>query len=197
MARSRIIVTTNDLISDSGSVLWSLVKGEQLEFPVIINFISDATAGYVFEAVIVEALNVVGQEYADKPLDVKPGGVESILNIRLPVLIGPWSAVAAYNAEDVVSFEGLHYKLLSGAGYISAVEPNVNPNWELTTLNKIYIQFPSTLASTYAQLPNVDVPVYGFFELRVTEPSNPIYVQTWKPVRGLVEFLFSPTDLVP
>jgi len=197
MARSHIIVTTNDLISDSGSVLWSFVKGEQLEFPVVINFITDATAGYIFEAVIVEAKNVANQEYSDKPVDVEPGGDETTLTVRLPSVIGTWSAPTAYNAEDVVLYSLLYYKLLSGAGYISAVTPDLDANWELTTLNKVYIQFPSTIAATWTQSPNVDVPVYGFFELRVTEPTNPIFVQTWKPVRGLVEVLFSPTDLVP
>lgn len=195
MARARIVAPSNDLISDSGSVLWSFARGEQLEFPILMDFLEDATAGYVFEAVVVEALNVVNQE--EKPVAIQPGGVETVLVLRLPNLIGTWSAVAAYNAEDVVLFETLYYKLLSGAGYVSAIEPDVNPLWELTTLNRAYVQFPNTLASTWNQQPNVDVPVYGYFELRVTEPSNPIFIKTWKPVRGLVELVFSPTDLVP
>ena len=39
MARSRLTNTSQDLISDGGAVVWSFVKGEQLEFPITLNFI--------------------------------------------------------------------------------------------------------------------------------------------------------------
>jgi len=34
MARSRLTDPTLDLVTDAGAVLWSMVKGEQLEFPI-------------------------------------------------------------------------------------------------------------------------------------------------------------------
>jgi hypothetical protein len=194
MARSRINTITNDLISDSGSVLWSFVKGEQLEFPITIDFIEDAN-DYTFEAVIVEGLNVSGQE--EPPVTHKPSGIQTTLNVRLPNYQGTWNANNAYNAEDIVLHSSVYYRLTTGAGYINATTPDLDSNWEVTALNIIYVQFPSTIASTWAVAPLVNSPVYGFFELRVTEPNNPIIVKTWKPVRGMVEILFSPTDLVP
>lgn len=204
MARSRILnPDVNDLISDAGNVLFSLVKGEQLEFPVTLNFVEDATNNYGFEAVIVEAANttshtglLVGEEY-DRPTSIEPNGVQDTLVVRVPTNRGAWQDVQAYNREEVVSYNGLYYKLLEGAARVNSTTPDQDPLWAETLLNKIYVQFPSSLASTYAVQPTVKSPVYGFFELRVTEPTDSIYSRTWKPIRGMVEFLFSPTDIVP
>ena len=99
--------------------------------------------------------------------------------------------------EDVVLYEDIYYKLTEGAGYISSSPPPDDSVWEETALNILYVQFPATLGSGWVISPMVDYPVYGFFELRVTEPNNSIFVHTWKPVRGLVELLFSPTDITP
>jgi len=194
MARSPLTPTTDDLITDGGSVLWSFIIGEQLEYPVVINFISDVT-NYTLEAVVIEANNTATQTEA--PSEIKQNGIQTTLTARKPNVIGTWAAVNAYNYEDVVLYSGLYYKLLSGTARVNATTPALDPLWEVTTLNKIYLQFPSTLGSTWAQAPTVAVPVYGFFELRVTEPSNSILTRTWKPIRGLVELLFSPTHIVP
>lgn len=204
MARSRILnPDTNDIISDAGSVLFSLVKGEQLEFPVTLNFVEDATNNYGFEAVVVEAANttahtgkLVGEEY-DRPTAIEPSGVQNTLVVRVPINRGNWQDVQAYNREDVVKYNNLYYKLLDGAARVSSITPDEDPVWAETLLNKIYVQFPSTLANDYAVQPTVKSPIYGFFELRVTEPTDSIYSRTWKPIRGMVEFLFSPTDIVP
>lgn len=198
MARSRLTETTKDLISDGGSILWSLVKGEQLEFPITLNFIEDASVkasnNYNYEAVVVEALNVAGQ--SDVPTSVRPNGVSTTLFVRLPRYIGVWSASSAYNKEEVVLYNGVYYKLLKGAGRISSILPSEDSLWQITQLNKIYVQFPTTLGSTWTVQPIVDTAVYGFFELRVTEPTDQIFTRTFKPVRGMVELLFSPTDSV-
>jgi hypothetical protein len=193
MARSKLTDSGDDLINDSGTVLWSFVKGEQLEFPVIINFIANP-AGYTFEAVVVEALNTTNQ--TAKPVAIQPGGIQTVLVVRVPTNRGTWDAGSAYNTEDVILYNGLYYKLLSGTARVSASLPNVDPLWEVTVLNKVYIQFPKTLGTTWSITGTVGFPTYGFFELRVTEPSNSILTKTWKPVRGMVEVLFSPTEIV-
>ena len=196
MARARLTEVTNDLISDDGAVLWSLVRGEQLEFPVSLTFIENASDGYEYEAVVVEAKNAVDQ--TEPPTEVQPvSPSKTALNVRVLTDRGAWDALQAYNAEEIVSFGGLHYKLAEGAGRVSATEPDEDPLWEEHVPNKVYVQFPSTLASDWAQDPEVGVPVYGFFELRVTEPADAVYQRTWKPVRGMVEVLFSPTEVVP
>lgn len=191
MARSRLLNPAQDLIADEGAVLWSFVKGEQLEFPVTLNFVENVTAGYTYECVVVEALNTVGQ--ANAPTDVRPNGVTEQMNIRVPVYRGTWNATQAYNREEIVLYDGVYYKLLSGVAQTNATTPSTSALWTTTTLNKVYLQFPKTLASTWTVQAQIGVPVYGFFELRVTEPPDGIFRRTWKPVRGLVEILYSPT----
>ena len=196
MARSRLTNTSQDLISDGGAVLWSFVKGEQLEFPITLNFVEDASVksnnNYVYEAVVVEAANIAAQ--TDRPTGAKSGGIQTRLFVRLPVYLGQWQASAAYNKEDVVFYTNKYYKLTQGSGRISSTVPTSDPYWVETNLNTIYLQFPSTLAATWSVQPLVDSPVYGFFELRVTEPQDQIFTRTFKPVRGMIEVLFSPTD---
>ena len=194
MARSKLTNPTNDIVNDGGAVLWSIIKGEQLEFPVTVNFITNISTGYTFEAVVVEANNVVNQTTI--PTTIKLGGVQSILTVRVPTLIGTWSASGAYSQSEVVLYNSKYYELLSGIARVSTITPDLDPLWTETTLNKLYIQFPSTLGATWTVQPTVGFPSYGFFELRITEPSNPVYQKTWKPVRGMVEILFSPTDVV-
>lgn len=194
MARSYINNPTQDLITDSGAVLWSFVKGEQLEFPVTLNFVEDVTAaGYGYEAKIIEALNVVDQ--TEPPLTAKAGGVETDLVVRVPTNRGTWGAAQAYNKEEVVKYNNVYYKLAKGAARVSATTPDLDPLWVVTSLSKVYIQFPKTLASTWAIQPAATYSTYGFFELRVTEPteSPPLLTRTWKPIRGMVEIMYSPT----
>jgi hypothetical protein len=196
MARSRITDTRQDLITDGGAVLWSIIQGEQLEFPVVLNFIEDASVkpsnNYIYEAVVVEAANI--QDQVERPTQVELGGIQTRLFVRLPVYLGQWQAAVAYNKEDVILYSGKYYKLLFGSARISSTTPDVDPLWEETLLNRIYIQFPDTLSLNWlSAAPNVNSPVYGFFELRVTEPTDPVFSRTFKPIRGMVEILFSPT----
>ena len=199
MARSSLLDTTQDLMSDGGSVLWSIVTGEQLEFPIVLNFLDDTTLkvsnNYFYEAVVIEADNAVGQ--LERPTTVKEGGVQTVLNIRIPAFIGEWDQNSAYNREEIVSYDSKYFKLLSGAARIDSTPPDIDPFWEETTLNKIYIQFEKTLGATWSQSATVATPVYGFFELRVTEPDSIYFTRTWKPIRGMMELLFSPTQEVP
>ena len=191
MARSRLLDPTNDIITDSGDILFSFVKGEQLEFPITLNFVEDVTIGYTYEAVVVEGDNSESQLI--RPVNVKFNGIVTLLNVRVPTNRGTWDAAQAYNREEVVLYNGKYYKLLAGVAVTNEVTPLVSANWLETTLNKVYLQFPKTLASTWLQQATVSTPVYGFFELRVTEPQDNIFIRTWKPVRGMVEILFSPT----
>jgi len=198
MARSRLTSTSVDIVTDVGAVLWSMVLGEQLEFPITLNFIADATqktagSNYLYEAVVIEAKNIAGQQ--DFPTVIQPSGKTTTLFVRQPKYIGVWSGTTAYNKEEIIKYNGVYYKRLNGVSVTSAVTPDTDiANWTQTVLNKIYVQFPSTLGSDWALKPLADSAVYGFFELRVTEPTDPIFTRTFKPVRGLVELLFSPTS---
>jgi hypothetical protein len=195
MARSKLTEVKDDLITDSGAVLWSIIKGEQLEYPVTLNFIENVCiSGFQFEAVVLEASNIV--DSIEVPTTVKVGGITTTLTVRTPVWRDTWNPATAYNREDLVYYSGLYYKLASGTARVSATTPDVDPLWEDHPANKLYIQFPSTLGASWSPGPAINYPVYGFFELRVTEPSNPVFVNTWKPIRGLVQILYSPTDVV-
>jgi hypothetical protein len=196
MARSSIGTISNDLQTDTGSVLWSIVQGEQLEFPIVLNFLENAGAGYSYEAVVMEAANIAGD--STPPVDVRLGGVNTTLTVRVPADKGAWASTTAYSREDVVSYAGVYYKLKSGNNLVNATLPTADTNWELYTPNQVYVQFPATLSTlpAWAVQPNSVSPVHGFFELRVTEPSGGVFTRTWKPMRGLIEILFSPTNLV-
>ena len=191
MARSRLVDPKLDLINDEGAVIWSFIKGEQLEFPVTLNFVEDVTAGYTYEASVVEGLNELGQLTA--PTKINPNGATNILGIRVPTYRGNWDQAQAYNREEIVKYNNKYYKLLSGVALTNSTPPDTSTNWLETSLSKVYLQFPKTLASDWTVQPDIGTPVYGFFELRVTEPPDAIYRRTWKPVRGLVEVQYSPT----
>jgi hypothetical protein len=200
MARSRITDTRQDLITDGGAVLWSIVQGEQLEFPVTLNFVEDASVkpnnNYIYEAVVIEAANIVGQ--TERPTEVQTNGVQTRLFVRLPIYVGVWNSNSAYNKEEVVLYSDKYYKLLGGVARTNVTTPDLDPLWEETLLNRVYIQFPVSLSTDWlSAVPKVNSPVYGFFELRVTEPNDPVFSRTFKPIRGMIEILFSPTLLVP
>lgn len=191
MARSRLINTTDDLVTDSGAVLWSFVKGEQLEFPITMNFVENASAGYTYEGIVVEADNIYAQ--TERPVLVKTSGVQTQLIIRVPTNRGTWDAAQAYNREEIVYYNTKYYKLTAGVARTNTTIPSSDPLWIESGINIVYLQFPKTLASTWSVAPIVNCPVYGFFELRVTEPLDSVFRRTWKPVRGMVEILFSPS----
>ena len=206
MARSNILNATQDLQTDGGSVLWSIIQGEQLEFPITLNFIThthgDGTGpgSYIYEAVIMEADNVQGSD--DIPTIAKPSGVNTTLTVRVPPNEGNWLANTQYDREDTVQYpsdSGTWYKLKQNRDNTSAVTPNTDTAYyELYVPNKVYVQFPAqlTLSPAWGVTPTTISKVRGFFELRVTEPTGGVYTRTWKPVRGLVEFSYSPTQLV-
>lgn len=198
MSRARLTQTPVDLITDSGAVLLSIVKGEQIEFPISLNFLANTTTqpsnNYIYEAVVVEAKNIPDQTSA--PTEVMPSGINTTLVVRTPTYLGTWNPSSGYNKEEVVFYGDKYYKLLSGIARISTLIPSSDPLWVETTLSMVYVQFPKELGTNWSVHSSVGKPVYGFFELRVTEPTDPVFTRTWKPVRGMVEILFSPTDVV-
>lgn len=218
MARSRLVDPTLDLINDGGSILWSFVQGEQLEFPLTLGFVenilitdailADATKGYTLEAKVIEADNVENQ--ITKPTVIKTNGVVTAIQVRIPKYAGTWSAGTVYIREDVVLYSGAYYKcLVAGTNAVNGTPGTTGSGWQTTTPNKVYIQYPNELANdwTTKSVLSPTTSIYGFFELRVTEPSNAgtyssvppnnqtgtAFIRTWKPVRGMVEILYSPT----
>lgn len=193
MARSRLTGITQDVVNDGGNILLSVVQGEQLEFPSDISNINDPTA-YDYECVIIEADNQPEQTKA--PTKVLANGVQNTINVRIPEVLGEWQSTAAYSMFEVVTYAGKYYNKLVGFGMIDSTPPDISPTWAEVPAGRIYIQVTSDLSLNYAQQPVIGSPVYGFLELRVSEKVG-TFKRTWKPVRGIVEFLFSPTHVVP
>jgi hypothetical protein len=191
MARSKITATSKDLITDSGSALWSIIQGEQLELPIILDFVSAALQSYVYKAAIVEGLNGGGV----RPNIIQPNGVRTELSVRLPAIKGEWDASTPYSFNDVVFHSGDWYLRTDGVNIVEAITPDVSPYWRLSDPRTVYIQIPETLSVTpaYAEQPTIDMPVYGFIELSVSENPRAAFPRRWKPVRGLIEILYSPT----
>ena len=111
---------------------------------------------------------------------------------------GNWNAVTVYNRNDVVKFNEATYILRYLIGHQSDIAPDLDDNWEEYVNNVIYVQFPKSLSlnPAWEVQPNVSSRIYGFFELRVTEENASGFPQTWKPMRGLVELQYSPTEVV-
>ena len=147
MPRSKITGQSKDVITDDGSVLISVVDGEQVRLNVVIGWVTNL-AGYSLLAKVVEGNNSQGS-----------GSVPT--------------------------------------------DPSSNPT--ITTLslidsdptdNTFDIVIPEDLIANWATTPEPDQPVYGFIELEVADSGAGINQQIWKPMRGLVEVRYSPTEAV-
>jgi len=196
MSRTKINAATDDLVQDAGSVLLSLIQGEQLEFPVNLNFLEIVDNTYTFEAALVEGLN---NGAGGKPTTIAVAPDKKTLTVRIPLAAGIWDIGTVYTANQYVTENGLFY-LLNGTATVGTAPSLDATNWDVMTKpNRVFIQLTELLSidPPYAVQPDTGSPVYAFLELRVTEPANGILTRTWKPVRGLVEFLFSPTAINP
>lgn len=189
MARSRLPNPAVDLIKDGGAVLFSFIDGEQIEYPIDLNFLH-SPSGHTIVVSVVEARNIPLQ--TEKPISAEPGGVRTDLSLRIPKFRGAFSPITAYSVGDMVSYNGLCYIRALSPLMVDPLTPDLNPYWVESPRSRIYIQFPSTLCDNWKVRPQVGYAVYGFIEVSVTENEGQ-FPRTWKPVRGMVELLFSPT----
>ena len=81
MARSRLTDASEDLITDSGAVLVSVIQGEQIHLELTLSWVTNLQ-GYNIVAKVQEALND-GQ--GNIPQDIKPGGVVTTLPLLNPL----------------------------------------------------------------------------------------------------------------
>ena len=56
------------------------------------------------------------------------------------------------------------------------------------------VVIPATLLVDFATTPEPGQPVYCFFELEVKDTGSSTNQLIWKPVRGLIEIRYSPTE---
>lgn len=193
----RAVITSRkiDLSSDSGAVLWSIVQGEQFEAMLTFKYLSDVES-IEFKAALLEAANQVYAELEDfvLPVTLQPGGVQNLLTIRKPT-ITEWDPDAVCHVSEVFSYvDGKYYMCIaeSPGGNL----PTDVAFFEQYTNNKIFLQFDELLSLDWSVQPTPQIPTYGFIELSARN-VNPVYNQTLKSIRGMVEFVFSPTLQVP
>lgn len=144
MARSRITSPSKDLVKDNGSVLLSIVQGEQIHLNLTLGWLTNIS-NYEITCKVVEALN---DGTGNIPTAVKPAGIIT----DIPLL------------------------------------DNTD------TDNEFLLVIPETLSSTWTVQPTPNKPVYGYIDLEVRDTGIGQRQQIWKPLRGLVEVLYSPTE---
>jgi len=147
MARSNITSRSKDLITDDGSVLVSVVQGEQTRINVTLGWLTNLT-GYTLTAKVVEGENSQGT--GALPSDPLTGGSVQTLTIL----------------DSIV------------------------------TDNIFEIVIPETLIDTWVTTPEPDQPIYGYLGLEVADTGVGVEKMIWKPLRGLVEVRYSPTEAV-
>jgi len=146
MPRSKITSQSKDIITDDGSVLVSLIKGEQTRLEVTLNWLTNL-AGYTILSKIIEADNVQSSG-------------------TIPATAASSPTVTTLTIID-----------------------------STPTDNKFEIVFPQTLIDNWDTYPIPDKPVYGFIDLEVTDTGVGTNQQIWKPLRGVVEVRYSPTEI--
>lgn len=62
------------------------------------------------------------------------------------------------------------------------------------TDNEFKIVIPDNLIDSWATQPTPNTPVYGWIGLEISDTGVGDAQQTWKPLRGLVEVLYSPSE---
>lgn len=135
-------------MKDNGSVLVSIIEGEQVHMDVTLGWLTNLT-GYTITPKIVEG------DMTDLDSDGYPNYVKSGGQVRTLTVLD----------SDV-------------------------------TDNEFKIVIPEDLIALWATQPTPEKPSYGWIGLEVSDFATGSQQQIWKPLRGLVEVLFSPSEEV-
>ena len=146
MPRSKITSKSTDLITDDGSVIASVVKGEQLRISLTAAWLTNLT-GYTILAKVVEGDNIQDSGVIPATARVTP------VVTTLPII----DSTVTDNQFDLV--------------------------------------IPATLCNTWNTFPAPDKPIYGFIDVEIADTGSGNLQQIWKPLRGLVEIRYSPTEI--
>ena len=147
MPRSKITSKSQDLITDNGSIIASIIHGEQTRINVTASWITNL-AGFTITAKVVEGDNV--QDSGEIPETARSTPVVT----TLPII---------------------------------DTEP---------TDNIFDIVIPQDLIENWDTFPAPDKPIYGFIDLEIADTGVGNEQQIWKPLRGVIEVRYSPTEAV-
>ena len=150
MARTRINSKSKDLIDDNGSVLLSVIKGEQIRLGVTLGWLTNLT-GYTITAKIIEA-NSSALDHTD-----------------------PTSLPTLQQNSGIITL-------------LTIIDTTVSDN-------TFEIVIPENLVDNYTTQPLPGKPSYGWIGVSVADNATGNNQQIWKPMRGLVEILYSPSEV--
>jgi len=171
MARSSITSKSKDLISDDGSILVSLIKGEQTQIAVTLNWITNLN-GYIITPKVIEGANNSSGTLPTQVHQTNP-------NIRL---------------LQVLYTTGGNLTLDANASTTGSA--NNNNTFTLVFPEDLITQGGSgSNDGSYNVQPDINKPVYGFLGVEVKDTGTGPLQQIYKPFRGLVEIRFSPTEV--
>jgi hypothetical protein len=145
MARSKITSRSIDLITDDGSIIASVVHGEQTRINITASWLTNLS-GYTITAKVAEGDNI--QDSGIIPSTARDAPVIT----TLPIL----DTTLTDNIFDIV--------------------------------------IPQDLINTWDTYPSPDKPIYGFIDLEIADTGTGDNQQIWKPLRGVVEIRYSPTE---
>mgnify|MGYP001151483839 CR=1 FL=1 len=145
MPRSKITSKSQDLITDDGSIIASIVHGEQTRINITASWITNLS-GFTITAKVVEGDNV--QDSGTIPTNA----IDTPTVTTLPII----DSDPTDNVFDIV------------------IPQDLIANWD-----------------TY---PIPDKPIYGFIDLEISDSGSGSAQQIWKPLRGVVEVRYSPTE---
>jgi len=145
MPRSKITSKSQDLITDDGSIIASVIHGEQTRINVTASWITNLS-GFTIQAKVVE-----GDNEQDSGLIPETARDTPVIT-TLPIL----DSDPTDNTFDIV--------------------------------------IPQDLINTWDSFPAPDKPIYGFIDLEIADTGTGNNQQIWKPLRGLVEVRYSPTE---
>jgi len=146
MPRSNITSKSTDLLTDDGSIIASVVKGEQVRIALTAAWLTNLS-GYTILAKVVEGDNA--QDSGLIPATARSSPVVT----TLPII-------------DTTA-----------------------------TDNQFEIVIPATLCDNWNAFPAPDKPVYGFIDVEIADTGSGNLQQIWKPLRGVVEIRYSPTEI--
>jgi len=150
MARSKINSQSKDLIDDNGSVLVSIIEGEQIHMDITLNWLTNLSE-YTLVAKIVEADSSTLDHTKDElPTQEQTGGEITTL--------------------DIIDSD--------------------------PTDNTFKLVIPEELIDNWTTQPSPEKPAYGWIGLEVRDPGVDELQQIWKPMRGLVQVRYSPSEAV-
>lgn len=152
MSRKRINSKSKDLIKGSGTVLLSVIDGEQVRISLTAGWLT-TLVGYTITAKIVEADTSAINHFAVDKDD------------RLPI-------TPQASGQVVV---------------VPIIDADV-------TDNVFEIVIPDSLTAGFITPPLPERPAYGWIGVEIADTGTGDNQLKWKPFRGLVEILYSPSE---